>query len=47
MLKGGLEGLPKPGELRKIIEEKRVGKDEVKEIKEKAKGLLKGLPFGK
>jgi AsmA protein len=47
MLKGGLEGLPKAGELRKIIEEKRVGKDEVKEIKEKAKGLLKGLPFGK
>jgi AsmA protein len=47
MLKGGLEGLPKPGELKKIIEEKRVGKDEVKEIKEKAKGLLKGLPFGK
>lgn len=47
MLKGGLEALPKPDEFKKIIKDKSVEKDKVEEVKEKAKGLLKGLPFGK
>jgi len=48
MLKEGLEKkLPQVGELKEIIEQKTMQKDTGKTVEEKAKGLLKGLPFGK
>jgi AsmA protein len=48
MLKEGLEKkLPQVGELKEIIEQKTLQKDTGKTVEEKAKGLLKGLPFGK
>ena len=50
MIKKSLEGeLPKPEELKKLLpgQDKGTGEGEAESLEEKAKGLLKGLPFGK
>jgi AsmA protein len=47
MLKKGIkEGIPKPDDLKKLIPGQGTEKGESETLKEKAKGLLKGLPFG-
>jgi AsmA protein len=48
MLKKGIgEGLPEPSELKKLIPGEKPSEEGTKDLEEKAKGLLKGLPFGK
>ena len=47
MLKKGLkEGIPKPDELKKLLPGQSTEKGGTETLKEKAEGLLKGLPFG-
>ncbi|UCF83856.1 MAG: AsmA family protein [Desulfobacteraceae bacterium] len=47
MLKEGLkEGIPKPDELKKLLPGQSTEKGGAETLKEKAEGLLKGLPFG-
>ena len=40
------KGLPEPSELKKILKGESEQKGESKTLEEKAKGLLKGFPFG-
>jgi hypothetical protein len=48
MLQKGLEGeIPKPDELKKLLPGESSEKGDTKALEEKAKDLLKGLPFGK
>jgi AsmA protein len=47
MLKQGLEGgFPEPSELKKLLPGQTEGKEGIKGLEEKAKGLLKSLPLG-
>lgn len=41
------EGLPEPSELKKLLPGQGAKEGEAESVEEKAKGLLKGLPFGK
>jgi AsmA protein len=45
--KGVKEGLPQPSELKKLLPGQGTKEGEAESVEEKAKGLLKGLPFGK
>jgi AsmA protein len=48
MLQKGLEeGLPEPSELKKLLPGQGAKEGESESVEEKAKGLLKGLPFGR
>ncbi len=48
MLKKGLEGeIPEPSELKEILNDRGKRKEKIKALEEKAKELIKGLPFGR
>jgi AsmA protein len=48
ILKKGLEGeIPEPSELKEILEDRSKLKEKTKALEEKAKELIKGLPFGR